>query len=524
MIVVTTAAQSAARDAAAIGAGIPSRALMRVAGAAAATIIERRFADRLARGVTIVAGPGNNGGDAWFVAGALHARGVRVHVIEAMPPRTDDARSEREQVASLIEIGDRDDSSASLVAGDANASLVIDGVLGTGASGAPRGTIADAIARIRALRERGASVVALDLPSGLDATSGDATHALAADLTITFGTVKRGHLLARSRCGDIVVVDIGLGAHAALDDDAPYLIDAEWVRARVPAIPADAHKGTRRRIAIVGGGRGMAGAALLAERAAARSGVGLVRLVMHRDSLPAAQGGAPEAIAATWPQSDADAHELFGEWPHAVLIGPGLGRSDATRRLVERVLTAWRGPTVLDADALNVFENDVASLATLIGDRAALITPHPLELSRLVGVPLDEVLARRFEIGRELARTLGAVVLLKGTPTVLSARDGRVLVSASGAPTLAVGGSGDVLGGIATTLLAQGGDPLEAGACAAWVHGRAGEIAADTLGGVRGATLDDVLAALPHAWRIDARGPAYPALLELSRPWSDSPS
>jgi NAD(P)H-hydrate epimerase len=504
-VYVVTAAQSAARDRAAIDSGIPARALMQRAGAAAAAEIVRTFGTDLAAGVTVFAGPGNNGGDGWVVAGTLAASGVRVHVTEVVDAKTDDARAERDIARPIIDA--RAPTGAE--------SIVVDGVLGTGSSGAPRGAVADAIRRIRELRERGARVVALDVPSGLDASTGEGDLIVTADLTVTFGTMKRGALVRREHCGRIVVVDIGLGSHAGMDDGAPTLVDREWVSSRVPPIAPNAHKGTRKRIAIIGGTQGMAGATILATRAALRSGVGMARAVVHPASVGSLQVAVPAALTRAWPESDADIQDTLGDWAHAVVIGPGLGRTGDTRARVERILRAWRGPVVLDADALTIFEGDAASLGSLLDGRKAVITPHVLEFSRLSGLTPDDVLRAPFDVGRDLAKTLGCVVLLKGVPTVLTAANGRSLVSASGTPVLATGGSGDVLAGMVTTLVAQMDDPLEAAACAAWTHGRAAELAGDR--GARGTTLDDVIDALAVVWSEPVVPHPSPILAELPR-------
>jgi hydroxyethylthiazole kinase-like uncharacterized protein yjeF len=379
--------------------------------------------------------------------------------------------------------------------------------------------IADAIATIFDLRSRGATVVALDVPSGLDASTGVAEHAVRADLTLTFGTVKRGLLVDRARCGALVVLDIGLGAHADIDDGAPSVVDARWVAAELTPIPADAHKGTRKRVAIVGGAEGMAGAAVLAARGAARSGVGMVKLVVAPPSVAIVQEAEPAALAARWPSYEVALRQDITDWADAVAIGPGLGRSEETRALVERILRAWRGPVVLDADGLNVFGGDVGALRRLLAGRSALLTPHPLEFARLAGVDVEHVVGARFDIGRDLAAQSSATVLLKGSPTVVTSDSGRQLVSAAGTPALATAGSGDVLTGIAATLLAQIGDALTAGAAAAWAHGRAAELAHGTPDTARrtprGVTLEDILAALAGAWELDTRPPRYPVLLEL---------
>ena len=502
---MVSAAQAADRDARAIAGGIPSRNLMKAAGRAAAAELLRHAGSRAAIGVDIYAGGGNNGGDAWVVAGTLAAAGFPVRVIEVEAPRTPDALAERADAAPLV---------ARATNPGRSPGIVVDGLLGTGAQGAPRGAIADACAAIAKARTNGAYVVALDVPSGLDATTGALEGAPSADLTVTFGTVKCGQLLARDLCGAIVVVDIGLGAFADLDDGAPPLVDAAYVRAVVPPIGADAHKGVRRKVAIIGGAHGMAGAALLAGRAALHSGVGMVKLVVDPASIEAVQQSMPEALASAWPSTDAEAAEL-GAWADALLIGPGLGRGADRRALVERLLRNTSSPVVIDADALNAFEGDAPALGQCISGRAAIITPHPQEFSRLAGMTAAEVNASRFAVGRDVARITHAAVLLKGVPTVVFAPDGRTVVSASGTPVLGQGGSGDMLGGIAVTLLAQVGTALEAGAAAAWVHGRAAELAAPG-GEVRGVTLDDVLGALREAWKLDLPVRAPHVLAELA--------
>jgi hydroxyethylthiazole kinase-like uncharacterized protein yjeF len=533
-VLVVSGEQSAARDAAAIGAGVPSRALMQRAGAAAAGELALRESRRFGGGVRVYAGPGNNGGDAWVVARALASTGVVVRVVEVVPAKTPDAIAERELALSLVRV------EQGLGSGGAAAeSIVIDGLLGTGSSGAPRGAIADAVAAINAARARGAFVVALDLPTGVDATSGHDSDSVLADLTLTFGALKRGHLIARQACGAIAVLDIGLGAYAALDDNAPPIVDAPWVAHHVPSIAADAHKGTRKKLAIVGGHAGMAGAAILAARAAMRSGVGMVKLVVAPDSLPVVQAAEPFALAGSWPADDPSVDHDVTSWADGIVVGPGLGRGSDSRTLVDRVLARWRGPVLLDADALNVFDGDVDALARAIGDRPALLTPHPAEFARLAGTKVEHVLDCRFEIGADLSRRTGATVLLKGVPTVITAPNGERLVSASGTPVLAAAGSGDILSGIAGTLLAQTGNALVSGAIGAWIHGRAAELAAhyDPFGSaphaprvtphasrsthhaprVRGITLDDVLAALALGWpRVELRvAPRYPVLLDL---------
>lgn len=501
---VVSAAQAAGLDAAAIANGVPSRALMQSAGRAAAELILARFPLESSHGVAFYAGPGNNGGDAWVAAGELARRGVRVRVAEVSPSSARDAMAEREAASAVL----------THAVPDGSEGVIVDGLLGTGARGAPHGAIADAIERIGSQPSRqrsGARVVALDIPSGVDATTGEepGVH-VRADLTVTFGTMKRGLLVNRDAAGAIVAVDIGLGAASQSGEGMP-LVDAEFVRDAVPRIPADAHKGTRMRLAIVGGARGMAGSTILAVRGAMRSGIGMAKLVVEDESVAAVQSAEPAAMCAHWPVTDAE-FAAIREWADVLLVGPGLGSGLAARSLAERLLREWRGPVVLDADGLNVFAGDAAALARLLSGRPAVITPHAAELARLAGVNPGEVNARRFEIAADFARTIRATVLLKGVPTVVS--DGvDTDVSASGTPVLATAGSGDVLGGIVATLLAQGGNARRSAAAAAWIHGRAAEIAG--AGRVRGVDLHDVIGALRDAWRLESPDLPAPLLAEL---------
>jgi hydroxyethylthiazole kinase-like uncharacterized protein yjeF len=276
---------------------------MQRAGAAAAGEIALRYRDRLDSGVLVFAGPGNNGGDAWVVARALSTAGVTVRVVEPIEAKTPDAIAER--ATALPALGEGAVQTGAPAQGsEGHEGLVVDGLLGTGAAGAPRGEIARAISAANAMGRRGAMVVALDVPSGLDASTGRAEgDAIRADLTLTFATIKRGHLVNRASCGMIVVVDIGLGLPSEILR-APELLDEAWVASRIPVTPPDAHKGIRKKLAIIGGAEGMAGATILAARAALRSGIGMVKLVVARPSLPVIQEAEPHALAAGWPTDD----------------------------------------------------------------------------------------------------------------------------------------------------------------------------------------------------------------------------
>lgn len=489
---------------------------MQRAGNAAAGEISRRYPDRLQRGVRVYTGPGNNGGDGWVVAEALARAGVEVIVVEAVEPKTPDAIAEKRAALEssrgirLIALGERSESDPG--------GVVIDALLGTGAEGKPRGAIAEAISMVNGLRGDGSTVASLDIPSGLDATSGVHDACVMADATFTFGGIKRGALLARDCCGEIVVLDIGLDDGAAdrstlsgADQRLPLLIDAPWVNANIPSIHYDAHKGTRRHLAIVGGGKGMPGSVVLATRAALRSGIGLVRAIVAPENTGEVLAATPSALISAWPTRAAEISSLISEWANAIVIGPGLGKSARTKKLVEKILGDSALPVLLDADALNIFDGDLAALGRILKGRPALITPHVAEFSRLTGVTVQRVLDTRFDIGADIAAKIGATVLLKGSPTVIFAPDGERFVVARGTAALGTGGSGDLLDGIAGTLLAQMSDPTRAACCAAWVHGRAAEFC----GYVRGTTLEDVLYALPRAWNEGDSPVGAPVLAEL---------
>jgi len=500
---VVSARESADRDRAAIDGGVPSRVLMERAGTGAADEISRRYRQQLRDGAVVFTGPGNNGGDGWVVAGCLAREGVKVTVVEVVAPKSPDAVARKNAAIDSVTVAH---------SAPEDAAVVIDALLGTGSEGQPRGKIAEGIATINRMQSSGSRVAALDLPSGLDATTGTHSDCVVADVSLSFGAVKRGSLLARDFCGEIVVLDIGLDDIAHPNDGRlPILIDGGWVKSHIPPIRYDAHKGMRKHLALVGGGTGMPGAVVLACRAALRSGIGLVRALVAPENVGALLQAAPSALISEWPASKKEIHANISSWADALVIGPGLGRTGETRELVEKILRDSKLPVLLDADALNVFEGDAKALAALLRGRPALITPHVAEFARLAGVSVDEVLANRFDIGGSLASSLGATVLLKGSPTVIFTPEGERFVVARGSAALGTGGSGDILAGIGGTLLAQTTDPATTACCSAWVHGRAAELCEY----VRGTTLEDVLYALPRAWNESEPMPAPPVMVRL---------
>lgn len=491
LIPVLTAEQARALDRAAIDAGTESFELMRRAGDRLAHLLLGSVPDLRQRPIQVVVGPGNNGGDGWVAAAVLSNAGCTVRVT-GQSPRTDDAAKAKalcpNEIAGVIE----------------NPHVVLDAILGTGASGEYRPEIRELIEIIRGAA--GAIRVAVDLPSGLDATTGSAAEGCpAADLTVSFGSWKRGQLFRRDLVGELTCLDIGLPP----PEPVPVAPDERWVRAVVPEPGALATKSERRRLIIVGGGEGMAGATILSARGAFGSGVGMVRCYVHRTSLGAMNAGAPQATAIRWPDSVPSADDL--RWGHAMVIGPGFGIA-AAREALLGWLSAFAGPVVVDADALTALVGRLDDFRVARAGRVTLLSPHAAEAGRLLGCGADEVRSDPFTAVTSLAAKAGCAVLLKGVPSLVS--DGeRTFVVPRGGPVLGVGGSGDLLSGMAGALLAQLGEACTGAVVAASFHGRAAELA--TGGGPwRGLTLDHVIGSLPAAW---AERPAEPAEFVLGR-------
>jgi len=480
---------------------IPSRVLMETAGRAVAQVLVSEFRNVVSGGVLIAAGAGNNGGDGWVVARALHAAGIPVWVV-AVDPKTDDAIDNRAlaRLDGVRELG-REEAWP-------QATVAVDSLLGTGAVGPAKG---DVLALAQRLIEYGAPILAVDGPTGLDLTSGEAHGPVRAQITVTFGGPRRGHLLAREWCGKVVVVDIGFPPP---DAAWPVLVTDAWAAELLPRLAPQMHKGDRGRVCVVGGADGMSGAALHAARAALAAGAGLVKLVAARETIAAAQASLPDVLtveSTLGEDLDPAAAEAL-EWADAVVLGPGLGRETAREQFVAQVLSRRAVPTVIDADALHYFKGQV--------NRPVVCTPHLGEFRALASDALaDEAANDRWSAAARAAAKLRCTVLLKGVPTVIADLRGPEHVVASGNPGLATGGSGDLLAGFIGAFLARGTAPAEAAALGAHALGRAAESGARqwTARSLRPA---DVLAALPDVWRAwkEVRPVGPPILVELEAP------
>jgi NAD(P)H-hydrate epimerase len=477
---------------------------MEAAGRATAAVLAREYPEALRDGVLLVAGHGNNGGDGWVVARALAAMGVRVLATEIDRERSPDCAANRALAL---------DDHVEPVAPDGDwpqVGIVVDAILGTGASGKPRGDLG-------ALAERAAQhagpVVAVDGPTGLDLSTGEAHGPIRATLTVTFGGVRRGHLLQRAWCGKVVAVDIGFPPP---DPDWPNLFTDREARHLLPPFEAEFHKGDRGRVVVVGGSEGMAGAALHAAAAAFAAGVGLVKIAGSPITVQAAQSKMPDALTVTTalgPDLEPALAEAI-EWADAIALGPGLGRGDERTALVRAVLERAQVPVVIDADALHT------GMAVLTaGDAARIFTPHPGEF-RSAFPDLSDVLGTdRFSAAASAASAPTTTVLLKGVPTVIATAGRPLSIVAAGNPALATGGSGDLLSGFIAAFLARGLHPHEAGGLGAFALGRAAELAASEQS-VRTTRPADVLAAVPELWQQLAEPPAFepPILVELPPP------
>ena len=451
-----TSAQMAEADRLTVASGIDGLALMENAGRPVAREMMRRWSPRP---VVVLCGPGSNGGDGFVVARRLAEADWPVRVALMMP--RGGLPSAAAHHASLW----RGEVESLEAAALGNAELVVDAIFGAGLSRPLEGVAAQTL---QAAAAAGLTIVAVDVPSGLMGDTGDNVGAVPAVLTVTCFRKKPGHLLqpGRSLCGEVVVADIGTPAsvfeHVLPDtfENGPAL----WAAA-LPTLQSAGNKYARGH-ALVSGGYPVTGAARMAARAAARIGAGLTTIAVPEVALPIYATALTSIMVAPLAQP-ADFELLLDDKRYSgLLIGPGAGTGAATRERVLAMLRTGR-PTVLDADALTAFEGEPASLFQAIKGPCVL-TPHDGEFARLFDTRGDK-LART----RAAARTSGAVVVLKGSDTVIAAPDGRAIINSNAPPTLATAGAGDVLSGIVLGLLAQGMDHFLAAAAAVWIHGAA---------------------------------------------------
>ena len=470
---------------------IPGVELMRRAGRGVASIVayiaeHGRMGDPF---IQLIAGRGNNGGDAFAAACFLHEEEFEVEVLLAgssSEVKGDALRHLSKMRAAgipLTELSTKDAWEDALFDADSGG-IIVDGVLGIGVNGPPRGPIGGAIHYINKISDDNI-VVSIDVPSGLDADTGDSPgETVIADVTATIGLPKTGLLVPHAVpfVGSLDVINIGIPAELANQYACKRELITGWdIRRHLPRRPRVAHKGQYGHVLIIGGATGFAGAAALAARAATRSGVGLVSVLTPRSVYPIVAGGSLEAM--TYPGDETETGSLsirnWETWQarltdfDAVVLGPGMTRHPDTAMWVRHLLKECRRPLLLDADALNTLEG----VADLISHAhcPVIITPHPGELARLLGCSIADIQSDREGAAERIAKLTQATTVLKGAGTIVTQPGQAIHINMTGNPGMATGGTGDVLSGIMGGLLAQGIPPLEAACAGVFLHGRAGD-------------------------------------------------
>jgi len=473
--------------------GVPSLELMEAAGGATA-----QAAADVARSerASVVCGKGNNGGDGLVAARGLAGMGYEVEVLLLWPADelSDDAQANLER----FEGSARHVEAADLGAALEGSGVVVDAIFGTGFSGAPR---APADAAIEAINACDAPVVAADIASGMDASTGEVEGAaVLADVTVSFHAAKLGHWIAPGKwhAGEVRVAEIGIPAGAPVEA-AAGLIGA-GVLALAPRRGQESTKFSSGQVLIAGGSRGLTGAVCMASEAAIRAGAGYATVAVPQDLesifeiklTEVMSRGCPGPEGSLGPEAAEPILEA-AERAAAVVLGPGLGRAEGALELARSVAPAIKAPLLIDADGLNAHAGRLEQLAGR--EAPTVITPHAGELARLLDSDSDEVSAHRLRDAREASRQGGAIVVLKGEDTLVVDGD-RVAINRLSSPGLATAGTGDVLSGVISALLARGLEPFAAACAGVLAHARAGRMAAERVG-TESVIATDVIDAVP---------------------------
>ncbi len=487
--------------------GVPQPTLMENAGRSAAQVLQKLYP----RGqVTALVGTGNNGGDALVLLRNLAAWGRPVTAILVGDRGEDEELLHGWGIRTLMDQDFQGD--VGRIAGELSlAEVIVDGVLGTGISGPPRERQAFAI---QGMNRSEAPVVALDIPSGVDAVTGAIPgDAVLAAVTVAFGGAKLGSLLhpGRALVGRLVAVEIGFPP-VTEDSFQANLITPGWVSRRLPRREPDTHKNAVGALLLVAGHPGMAGAAILAARAALRTGVGFLRVASPPENRGILQEAVPEAVYVD--SSDEAALKEAVDASRAIGLGPGMGTDEVGQEALKRVLAVEGGQALLlDADGLNMLSMGLGLSLEAIGKkRDVILTPHPGEMSRLTGIEVRDIVKGRPRVALQFAQETGCTVLLKGMPSLVATPNSRLLVDTVGNSDLAAAGMGDVLSGVIAAFLAQGSLPHEAASLGLYTSGRA---AARAALGVS-LTPEDVIEAMPGALCEEGEGDSeldFPFLL-----------
>ena len=489
--------------------GIPSLVLMENAAIGLADAVGDSYPDAIS--ASIFCGPGNNGGDGLALARHLSVRGYHVDIclFTASGSLSGDLQAQfnicQNQGLLIREIGSEDDIHDA-VSVASRMDIVVDALFGIGLSRPLEGQFASIV---EALNRLPVPILAVDLPSGLSGSRGDipGPH-IRADLTVTFAAPKLAHVFspAAEAVGEVVVTDLGIPPELVerAAGDLNLLVGRELQDLLFPR-PLSAHKGDFGHVILVAGSIGKAGAAILAARSAVRSGAGLVTVAVPESIVQTVDGGSLESMTLPLPCGEdggltelaAARIEEFSADKDVLAVGPGLGLSASTTHTVQGLITHSTLPLVLDADGLNA----VGGRLEILRDRTAetILTPHPGELGRLLGVSAVEVENSRLEITREAAKKTGSIVVLKGHRTLIADSEAGVFVNPTGNPAMASGGSGDVLTGMVAALLGQGLSALDAARLGVYLHGSAGDLVARGEFSI-GLTASDLVTAIPEAF------------------------
>ena len=489
--------------------GIPGVVLMESAGRAVVSEILQRYSHLAPGPVLVLCGKGNNGGDGLVVARTLLQYGWQVTTVLLAEEVaiSGDARlclDILQRLGAPLEFAVDSTGVKAVLSRLPQPALIVDALFGTGLSSPVSGHYAVAI---EWMNGSPASKVAIDIPSGLDATSGAILgSALCADLTVTLAAAKLGQMIYPGVvcCGELVVAEIGI-PQVFLDElAAGILLDGKEVCNFLPSRPEAGHKGTFGHLLLVAGSCGKSGAAVLAAEAALRTGAGLVTVAAPASLQTTLAIKLTEAMTAPLDEVDGALTatalpQIAALWQDkkVLALGPGLGRSAATATLVRKVVADCPWPLVLDADALFALAGHEEVLA-LRPVGTTILTPHPGEMAHLLGVAIDEIEADRIGTARRFAEEHGVVLVLKGARTVIAAPDGGIMINPTGHAGMATGGMGDLLTGIIAALLCQGAPPLAAAAAGVWLHGRSGDRLRPRFGDA-GLLASDLLAEIPGA-------------------------
>lgn len=470
----------------AVAEGKTYRELMEQAGVSATRFIKKRLKGSLSNPV-ILCGNGNNAGDGFVVARELCSQADIISVILTNgQPRTEAAKYMYEKILDIpnIIIMEYDDEDAEVAV--SHASLIVDSIFGIGFKGKIREKYESFFDMVNSSP---AKKVALDLPSGLECDSSKVLgKCIKADYTVTFSTLKPSQLLYPSAeyCGEVVVKSVGI-SHSLIEGSKKIakITGNKDINSFFVKRESNAHKGSIGKLFSVCGSYSMAGAAQLSAEAALRSGAGLVCLALPKSIYPIVASQVPECIYKPMQENSTGSickscKEILlreANSANACLIGCGLSNNEDTAEIVCHLIRNSEVPLIVDADGINIISENINVLREAKAE--IILTPHPREMSRLVGKSIQDVLGNRIEIAKELSSKTGAVVLLKGANTVAASPDGRVRINRTGNPGMATGGSGDVLAGIIASFVAQGKGCFESACMGAFVHGLSGDVCAN---------------------------------------------